>query len=713
MRSTIFLLLLFPLFALAQQAVDIEQAIQISVSYPSDTEATFTWRAKEGTTSYVLSYREKGENFFSSLGDPLTPADTSFTISGLNPRLQLGEFKVQQVGGRAATGYITTGYEYRQPTTERGLLLVVEEALQPLIADELVAYQTVLENELWNVHTITTSSSAPVTEVKAAIQEVYDNTLLTSVLLVGHVPVPYAGNNAIDGHFTGNQIHEGAWAADVYYGDLDGNWTDTSVNNEVATRDANKNIPGDGKFDQNFIPSTVELAVGRIDFSDLPAFAADEATLTRNYLAKNMAYRTSQYAGTRRGLVDNNFSLGEGFGQGAIKSFSSFFPVDSIDYGLYRDLNDKDYLWSFGSGAGGYSSASGIINTNQLATDSIQSIFTTIFGSYFGDWDISNNLLRASLASGSTLINAWSGRPVWHFHDMAMGATVGDVLVSVQDDNGGYFSQFGKRLTHIALMGDPTLQMYYSTPVSEVSSALSGESLTITWIQSNTPDGYDVYIVGEDGLPFRINEELLTEPSITIDCPSEGMNRYVVLPMTLEESPSGSYYCPGAGASIDTDITLPPVVAAYEFGQVQSAEISFFDTSTGANSYFWDFGDGNFSEEENPTHTYTESGTYEVTLVASSNCKQDTFTSSISISITSTSDPASTFSISPNPTADRCTLTGNIVGRYTLTNSTGQLVSSGVKTSEQTAIDMAEYPDGVYYIKLGEGTVQKVVKVSK
>lgn len=47
------------------------------------------------------------------------------------------------------------------------------------------------------------------------------------------------------------------------------------------------------------------------------------------------------------------------------------------------------------------------------------------------------------------------------------------------------------------------------------------------------------------------------------------------------------------------------------------ADISFTNTSTGPPtlSYLWDFGDGNFSTLQNPTHTYTTSGSFIVTLV--------------------------------------------------------------------------------------------------
>ena len=43
-------------------------------------------------------------------------------------------------------------------------------------------------------------------------------------------------------------------------------------------------------------------------------------------------------------------------------------------------------------------------------------------------------------------------------------------------------------------------------------------------------------------------------------------------------------------------------------------EVPFSFTSNGADSYSWDFGDGNTSEEKNPIHIYQNGGSYDVTL---------------------------------------------------------------------------------------------------
>jgi PKD repeat protein len=44
--------------------------------------------------------------------------------------------------------------------------------------------------------------------------------------------------------------------------------------------------------------------------------------------------------------------------------------------------------------------------------------------------------------------------------------------------------------------------------------------------------------------------------------------------------------------------------------------VSFTNMSVGTNEYTWDFGDGNTSNLENPTHAFTSVGNYEVTLTA-------------------------------------------------------------------------------------------------
>ncbi|KPL16083.1 MAG: hypothetical protein AMS23_03820 [Bacteroides sp. SM1_62] len=63
---------------------------------------------------------------------------------------------------------------------------------------------------------------------------------------------------------------------------------------------------------------------------------------------------------------------------------------------------------------------------------------------------------------------------------------------------------------------------------------------------------------------------------------------------------------------------LPTTGFTFEPTDITAYDTVFFtNTSTDADSYTWDFGDNTTSTEENPTHIYTASGTYNVKLIAS------------------------------------------------------------------------------------------------
>jgi len=62
--------------------------------------------------------------------------------------------------------------------------------------------------------------------------------------------------------------------------------------------------------------------------------------------------------------------------------------------------------------------------------------------------------------------------------------------------------------------------------------------------------------------------------------------------------------------------------------------LDFHDQSSGSpDSWYWDFGDGNSSTQQNPSHIYTVSGTYTVTLVTNSSVTgcSDTTTQSVTV----------------------------------------------------------------------------------
>lgn len=64
--------------------------------------------------------------------------------------------------------------------------------------------------------------------------------------------------------------------------------------------------------------------------------------------------------------------------------------------------------------------------------------------------------------------------------------------------------------------------------------------------------------------------------------------------------------------------SVPPSVG-FDVAQsdVNFREYTFSNSSTGATKYEWDFGDGNMSTEESPTHVYDSADEYTITLTAS------------------------------------------------------------------------------------------------
>jgi PKD repeat protein len=89
-------------------------------------------------------------------------------------------------------------------------------------------------------------------------------------------------------------------------------------------------------------------------------------------------------------------------------------------------------------------------------------------------------------------------------------------------------------------------------------------------------------------------------------------------------------YVTNAGFVMTWACQIPsnPPLADFQANNTTSCtgEIIFEDQTTGGpNAWNWNFGDGNVSSLQNPTHVYQQDGTYTVTLIAANNIGSDTF----------------------------------------------------------------------------------------
>lgn len=74
-----------------------------------------------------------------------------------------------------------------------------------------------------------------------------------------------------------------------------------------------------------------------------------------------------------------------------------------------------------------------------------------------------------------------------------------------------------------------------------------------------------------------------------------------------------------------TVITAPTALFSASTELTCTGQVQFTDQSVDVpQSWFWEFGDGNTSEEQNPSHTYEEPGTYTVSLTVTNTLGEDT-----------------------------------------------------------------------------------------
>jgi hypothetical protein len=714
-----FLVLLFLLSyrSFSQSAADA--AVQLSASVQNNpAEITLSWPGNSTTSQYQVFRKLKSDvqwgPLIASLAGNVTQYVDTVTI-GISYEYQVVRAGTNYTG----FGYINSGIEI-PPTEYRGkVILIVDSTYIAPLASELKRLISDLEGDGWDVIRHDVLRTGSVKHVKELIVNDYavDSSDIKAVFLVGHVPVPYSGNINPDGH----PDHLGAWPADCYYGDVDGVWTDLYVTSTTNSPVRTQNVPGDGKFDQSVIPSSLELQVGRADFSNLPAFSLSEQQLLKNYLDKDHDYRKKIYSPLKRAVIDDNFGYfsGEAFAASGYKNFGPLVGSANIttpDY--FTSMASGSYQWSFGCGGGSYTSAGGIGTTGAFATASLQGVFTMLFGSYFGDWDSQDNFLRAPLAQGRILTNVWSGRPHYQFHHMGLGETIGYGLITTQNNPGNsYFASptgITGKWVHNALMGDPTLRNDVVAPVANVVATKVGYNCEISWTASTETNiaGYNIYMKNDtNNFYVKINALPIAGTTYTDICLLyKGVYSYMVRTLKLETTPSGTYFNLSEGLS-DTAYNSSTIRTYASFtNSVTANNVSFSNTSINGNAAFWNFGNGVTSTSLNPVVTYTANGSYYVKFVSINGCHRDSTTAIININEVGISElfSAGNLRFYPNPSKGSITVVSDEEDRLEIEIFTaeGRMVYGKTGIIKGKEIDLGSLSRGIYLLKIsGERSV--------
>lgn len=169
-----------------------------------------------------------------------------------------------------------------------------------------------------------------------------------------------------------------------------------------------------------------------------------------------------------------------------------------------------------------------------------------------------------------------------------------------------------------------------------ISSGICGNDTSTSQVSIQTPpQAAYAYQQMSDCVPAVVNFTNQSSPNATTflwSLPGGSPSS------STQANPSVTYTGPGAytvtliaysGGGTDTMtwenlILVGTAPSASFLLSTDDTNVTFENQSIGASSYFWDFGDGQFSSAENPIHDYGSFGIYTVSLISTNPCGSDT-----------------------------------------------------------------------------------------
>ncbi len=566
MKKPLLLLSLLSALGLYSQNIKDSSIMINAAANSNETGIILTWKTTDAQ-SFQIQRKTLNTNVWDNPIGTVSGSTNSFEDTSAKKGI-IYEYRILKVKGNniRAVGYASAGMSVPLTNYKRNMLILVDSSTYNGIDSSLwmqLKSDYYMDGYGVDLKLISEYSKPPAIKSVISAWNAVNRSLNNQVLLIGRVPVAYSGTMlaaTIDLPPDAHPDHGGAWPTDLYYAEMDGSWTDNATMTTNVTRDANKNLPGDGKFDPHFIPNDIDIQIGRIDFRMLPAQGMTDIALVEQYLKKLHNYKTATVKVTQRAFISDNFSYlgGEMPMRSGWNNASTIVGINNItNTGNYFDSTKaKNWLWANTMGGGSFTNCSGVGNSSQFK-DSIQAVFNVSFGSYFGDWNTGDNFLRSCLASkGLTLTNVWAHRPHWYFHQMAMGQQIGHSVITSQNNETdfslatGYIGSFSgsylDRRISMNLMGDPALRLrYLAMPSNLVANKISSNTqVSLSWTASTEPGilGYNVYRTNKKGdIYYAINTSPVTGLSFTDTDPYNGTNYYIVKAIKMETGPCGTY----------------------------------------------------------------------------------------------------------------------------------------------------------------------------
>lgn len=539
----------------------------------TESPAAITLHLLENIFNTAETYTIKRRPINGSAADWTTVASGLLNASWTDNNVSIGTVYEYQVSrtttSGVATGYVTACLRYDQTNYKGQMILVIDNSFQNSLSPEILqlkqdlTYEGWLVNEIYAPRATTWATEPAIITLKNNIAAIYNNAPAndkpTHLFLLGHLPIARSGLGAVapDDH----DQNKGARGADCFYADIDGIFTDTATFNPGNINPLAVNLPGDLKWDQDFIPSALEMAFGRVDFADLTGVTQSEENLLRSYLNRLHSYRTVA-SGFDMG---NKTAFNNGYANSTDGSYRSLIPISGAANVDYYSGTLPYPQWVAQNGP--YQ----IFMQNVQAPDSAQwqtyGMESTIFSSdqsYWGYWDepLSFNYgkIRELLSKNTKCLGmVYTTTAINIFHQPGMGETMGWSCKRIMDHNltDNLYqkpeqpydtNQFWNR-THFQYHGDPTLRLNQVKPPTNVQVSLSGGHM-ISWTASADTDivGYHVYKSYTEFGPFlRMTTTPITALSFTDMDIAAVVRHYIVKAVKLETTGSGTYLNPSIG----------------------------------------------------------------------------------------------------------------------------------------------------------------------
>lgn len=144
--------------------------------------------------------------------------------------------------------------------------------------------------------------------------------------------------------------------------------------------------------------------------------------------------------------------------------------------------------------------------------------------------------------------------------------------------------------------------------------------------------------------------------------------------------------------------------------------VQFNNIDPNANTVSWNFGDGNTSTQQNPTHTFNAPGTYNVCFNATNFCGQSGQTcSSIAVQNIVGLDDVEFIEpilVYPNPASQSFTIANAAIGSKILVyDISGKIVFEDTNSTDKTTINSSNFVNGVYFINVEQNGIRSTHKI--